>query len=367
MKRVHVFPAIVTICAVGLGIALFTGQFKSNSAKKLILSQGFPTVDSTLFQKLESEDMVDLTIEWDFKQFMKGKMSNNYQPAVLSYMNKDSFSFRRQIEIKPRGKMRREVCYYPPLKVKLSKKDLANEGLLPFNNLEIVINCRSNGQYEQFVLREYIAYKLYNLLTDNSYRVQLAKFRFVDTGKKNKDFESIGYLIEDNDELEHRQKGKIVKPRMFSPEKVEADNYELFCVFQFMIGNTDWYVYNLHNVKIMGVEGQTQPYVVPYDFDYSGFVKTPYSIPHEKLGIKDVTERFYQGLCRNKEQTEKTLQIFRNKKEEIMTMVAEFPHFNDHSRKHTIDYLESFYEIVENDKKKENMIFEHCDKWMIKK
>ena len=38
---------------------------------------------------------------------------------------------------------------------------------------------------------------------------------------------------------------------------------------------------------------------IPYDFDMSGFVHTPYARPETGLGIDDVRQRLYQGFCVN--------------------------------------------------------------------
>ena len=75
-------------------------------------------------------------------------------------------------------------------------------------------------------------------------------------------------------------------------------------LFEYMIGNTDWAVTVSHNTRLMLSKDDTlsKPYVVPYDFDYSGLVNTYYSIPDEKLEIETVTQRVYRGYpeqCRN--------------------------------------------------------------------
>ncbi len=64
-----------------------------------------------------------------------------------------------------------------------------------------------------------------------------------------------------------------------------------FVVYQYLIGNTDRWISNLHNIKLVTKTG-VRPVPVPYDFDYSGAINTPYSVPHKSLSIKSVLKYY---------------------------------------------------------------------------
>ena len=44
--------------------------------------------------------------------------------------------------------------------------------------------------------------------------------------------------------------------------------------FEYMIGNTDWSVEYLQNIKLATVDSNSAPITIPYDFDHAGIVNT---------------------------------------------------------------------------------------------
>ena len=91
-----------------------------------------------------------------------------------------------------------------------------------------------------------------------------------------------------------------------------------------------------------------RPYVVPYDFDYAGFVNAPYAIPNEGLGITSVTQRLYRGFARTMDELKANLNIFKEKKDTIMSYLTNFPLLNVKDKRDMTRYLEEFYEIIDD-------------------
>ncbi len=330
------------------------------TASAILLAQS--SDKQSVFELFQTEDYLSITLESDFQNLKKNKNTDDYQPAVLSYQNKDGGTVRWEIEIKPRGKMRRMVCTMPPLKLKFPKAAIKEQGLDKFRTLEMVEICDQGNDHEQYVLREYVAYKLYNMLTDQSFRVQLVKIDFKNTSSKGTPMDGFAFIIENNDEMAKRLRGKIIEPQSIGRRLPNTQEKELFCMFQFMIGNTDWWTSTGHNLDIFGEETDTvKPIPIPYDFDYSGFVNTTYSVPNDKVPIKYVTERFYQGPCRTEAETKETIQVFLNKKGEMIKYCQDFPHFSKYSKKHVIKFLNTFYKIIESPAGIKNQLFKNCD------
>lgn len=337
----------------------------------LVQSQDAPVdvaTEKTIFEHLQQEEYLSITLESDYKKFIKQKKTNDYQPAKLIINRPDGTQETWDTEIRPRGKMRRTVCEIPPIKIRFNEEELKSKGLDKRRTLKMVSLCRNGKGYEQLVLREYLAYKLYNLITDQSFQVQLAKIKYVDTGGKDKGFdESFAFFIEHPKNLADRTESRILESQRFGGNLMNTDEGERFAMFQYMIGNTDWYYFNGHNVEVCGIPGTANLVPLPYDFDYAGIVKTPYAVPHDRLNLQSVTERYYQGYCRSKEETMKTIQLFLDKKEAILSTTKNFPYFAKYSRKSTYKYLAKFYKILEKPKKRKAYILEHCDMWPIKK
>ncbi|MGB3079375.1 MAG: hypothetical protein WBB31_09900, partial [Saprospiraceae bacterium] len=105
---------------------------------------------------------------------------------------------------------------------------------------------------------------------------------------------------------------------------------------------------------------------VPYDFDYSGLVDAPYAAHHESLKLSSVTVRYYQGWCQTDEEVKDAVKIFEDQKEKILGMCDHIQGLSERSKKYTREYLQDFFDIIENPRKFENQIMKHCDMWPTK-
>lgn len=325
---------------------------------------------TTVFQYLQRDSgELEATLITDFKRLFRKKFDRKYIDGLFIFTNERGMPDTMKVEVRTRGNVRMKVCNVPPLKVKFSKKELRKRNIAEEpNSIKMVLGCQNSSYYQQYLLREYLAYKIYNRLTDFSYRTQLLKVNFVDTKGKRAPKDGFAFFIEPDDELAARLQGKIAPNRVVSTRMLNTDETERFAFFQYMIGNTDWYVYNGHNIVLLAIQKGEQVKIipVPYDFDYSGFVNAPYAVVNEKLPTKEVTERYYQGYCRQPEQTLETVRFFVSKKEEVLSLVEQFPHFDKNSQQNCLDYLRSFYEIIENERILKQEVLNHCGKWLKK-
>ena len=320
----------------------------------------------TIFNHLYRDTVLNLVLAFDHDRLLKNKNTNNYQPGTLRIQEADGKEEVWDIELRPRGNMRRKVCDIPPIKIRFMEEQLQERGLDKRRSLKMVILCRKGTGFEQLLLREYLAYRLYNIMTPYSYRVQLARITYRDT-EGNRDFmEGFAFFIEHPKDLAERTGATILGEEVnFSPKLMKSDESEMFAMFQYMIGNTDWHFYNNHNVDILGKPGTSELIPIPFDFDYSGLVKTTYAVPSDKLRIKHVVERYYQGCCREEEETLATIQQFLDKKDAIMGTACEFPYFRNYSRNHINRFLDKFFRILEDPKARKREILKHCDMWPV--
>jgi hypothetical protein len=320
-------------------------------------------IKPSVFDLFETDSLLEMTLKTDYQNLLKSKFKDEYQPAILSFKDETGTNVNWEIELKPRGKMRRKVCNTPPLKLKFPKDDLKEQGLSKYHTLEMVEICQNNKNYEQFVLREYVAYKLYNMVTQRSFRVQLARVVYENTGKRGAPPESFAYIIENNDNMAKRLGGHIVEAQSVGKKLPNTQEKEVFAIFQYMIGNTDWYYTTGHNLDVFLMPDSVTHIPIPYDFDYAGFVNTPYSVPNDRVPIKNVMERFYMGPCRTESETKESVQLYLNKKEQMLSYCEAFPYFNRYSRRHTLSYLKSFFNILENHNKLKYEMMGNCGYW----
>lgn len=315
--------------------------------------------DWDLFGK---DDLVRLSLMMDIKQFQRGKNKPEYQDAILRIYQDDSIFIDKKVKIKPRGQFRRSYCHFPPIKLNLKKTDFDNEYMSNQTTMKFVTQCKNANVYESYILKEYLIYKMYNTLTDYSFRVRLILMEYVDTGKKQKVFSKYSFLIEHLNSVSSRNNTVVIDNEKLSQKMMDQFVMGQVALFEYMIGNTDWSVPGLHNMKVIKLMdfNKPEPFPVPYDFDYSGMVDTEYAIPIEELGIESVRERLYRGICLPETVTKEVIAHFIKRKNAIYKVVNDFQLLEKRDKKNMLDYLDSFYRVLDSDYLVRNEIRKSC-------
>ena len=319
------------------------------SAIFLFCQCNHPAPTQSLFDSFYDKNPVQLTVEADLGALLAGQTPDDWQPAGLKLQKTACEEFSFAGKLKPRGVFRKANCAFPPLKLKFEKEDVKALGLKGYHTLKLVTHCQEDFKFEQLVLKEFLAFKLYNELTDRSFRVQLANVHYVDSQRKMPDIERYGFLIEDDDELAERLDGRILGEEYGDPKTIDKPQYKLFALFQFMIGNTDWSLSNRHNAELIQPNNTDLPlpFPVPYDFDFCGLVDAPYAIAPNHLPISGVKDRFFQWRGKQDEDFTETFALFRSKKDTMLGACLKFELLNDQCREEVTAYLESFFEMLE--------------------
>jgi hypothetical protein len=319
-----------------------------------VFSQVAKIDSSVLFT---DDRIIDMTLSTDFKKLFADKLKMTEQPATLTMRMPDSSTYTGEIGIRARGITRKQSCHMPPIMLNFKKPNSA--GLRPLHKLKLVCGCSSSGDDEKLLLKEFLAYKIYNLLTDMSFRVRLVHITYNDTKGKQKTYTQYGFLIEDESNMAKRNQCKQMTNASFGTESTNRKQMTLVALFEYMIGNSDWSVPNYHNVKLLvSKKAMTAPpYVVPYDFDYSGLVNAYYAVPPEgEEESKSVLDRVYQGFTRTMPELEETIALFIKQQQNIENLVMNFEPLNTKTKKQTVDYIDDFYKII-NDKYQVEKIF----------
>ena len=251
-----------------------------------------------------------------------------------------------EIQLETRGNMRHDYCYVPPLKLIFKNKQTS--ALASLKSLKLVNECKLGDVYDQYLLKEFIIYKMYNLINEMSFQARLLNVTFEDSAKKKKPISEHAFLIEDVKELAKRNNCKETKVRNLSAKFTDRKLMTVVAIFQFMIGNTDWAVAANHNIKLIEktIDSAKKIFVIPYDFDYSGLVNTDYAIPSEYIGTEDVRERVYRGYPRTMEELNEALAVFKNKKDALYALINNFNLLTAGSKKYMTSYLDDFYKII---------------------
>lgn len=340
-----------------LVLSLFLGtSFEAVQAQETISPGSTPS----MFARLQQYDSLVIVLETDLQLLKQDRTEEPWQPGVFQVKSGDSVVWEQQVHVAARGNMRKKTCYYPPIKIRFQEALAPGDTLADVHELKLVVGCGNTTQDQQLVAREQLAYDLYNVITPESFRTKSAKVVFTSPGKKRSARATSAFFIESENEMAQRLGGRPLKPRIISPKTLDSVAYTRVCVFQYMIGNTDFGAYSRHNVKIVGFS-ERRPVAVPYDFDYAGLVNADYAVPSEDVPVKSVRERYYVGLCHSSDLYETVLTEFRAAKVALLARCAQHPDLSPASRQEVQAYLLDFFAILENPARVRKEIVEHCN------
>lgn len=304
-------------------------------------------IHTTLF---DSDKPLDILLTGNTKGLLNDRTGEaKYFPFTLSYSSDDSGNFSVPVNIKTRGHFRRmqQNCLYPPLLIHF--KDTVGQAgnLFPANaKLKLVMPCKG----DEYVVREWMVYKMYNLLSDESFKARLVKLTLESDKSKKSSSPFWGILLEDEHAMADRNHSISINKKI-RREKTELNSFLAMSVFQYLIGNTDWSVEFMQNIKLIAKDSSTMPIPVPYDFDHAGIVNAPYALPAEELQLASIRTRRYRGYCINDMKVfDSTIALYNKLKENIYSLYTTSVLLNKQYINSTIEYLNGFYKTINNPK-----------------
>lgn len=293
-----------------------------------------------------SREPLELTLIAPLKTLFKNRDTLNKKPVDgILVVTGDQGADSIPVKLETRGhyRLKPSTCQFAPIKVSFDKEASRDTPFKGQGSLKLGTHCNSNPRYEQNLLVEEGVYRVYNLLTPLSHLTRLARIRYVPTDDPQKEITRFGFFLEDDDEMGKRVGGKENMVPSLALSDLDVDQVDLMAVFEYMIGNTDWSVYALHNVRVVQFEGLSFFYPVAYDFDFSGLVNAPYAVPDYRLPIKTVRQRLYRGPCRKIDELTPMLQHFVARKDSIEAIFRNQPGIDPKRVQDAIEYLEDFF------------------------
>jgi hypothetical protein len=325
------------------------------AAGNLAAQESASAIDKVKF--FTDDSVFQATLSFDLSKLVNGKMKPVYLPATFTCKVNDTI-ITEAIRLIARGKTRKKICYMPPVKL-----DFSNPGspkLSPLGSLKMVAACRLSGSYEQLLLAEYLAYKIYNLLTEKSFRVRLLQLDYVNSRNNKKALTQHAFLIEDVKDLAKRNGCKEVKDPNIRGLYTDRVQFTYFSIFQYMIGNTDWGVSTGHNCVLISSKKDSlaKAFAIPYDFDYSGLLDAEYAVPTEGLGLENIRERLYRGSARTRAELDEVLGVFKKQKDNIYELIKNFTLLTIKNRNRMMYYIDDFYKIIDNPRTVKNIFID---------
>ena len=295
-----------------------------------------------------SSEILETKIAFSPKKLRKSNNDTLYFDTPLMYKVGEEWK-EMEIGVRARGNFRRATCYYPPVKVDLKKKQTKSTLFEGQKKLKLVLPCKQQKDKNDNILKELMVYKLLELVTPYHFKTRRLTIEFTDQNKKKTTVETInGFFIEDDKKVANRAEGKVIE-RFIHPLAMDSDASIRNALFQYMIGNTDFSTAYQHNGKLLYSGKKIIP--LPYDFDMSGFINPSYAVVNETLGITDIRDRKYRGFKRAEEDFQKVRKDFIDQKSAMFDLIKSFEADFDNPKeyKEAYTYIESFFDIIEDD------------------
>jgi len=321
-------------------------------------------IGNTISEKdlFESDEIFSITLKGNIRELLNDRGDDpKYHSITLSYRDKDSSEVSIPVQMKTRGHFRKLKgnCNYPPLQISFPADVNRLSSLFKGQKkLKLVMPCVS----DDYIIREWLVYKIYNLITAKSFRTRLVRISLNDPKNKKQPSSFYGFLIEDDKQMALRNKAIAVEQKL-KPQEMRQDAFLTMAVFQYLIGNTDWSVEYLQNIKLLKTDASLQLITVPYDFDHSGMVNAPYAHPAEELLMNSVQERRYRGYCiKDMKVFENSLALYNRLRSDIYNLYTKSNLLDAKYIKSVTKYLDEFYATINNPKAWQKDFAYPCDK-----
>lgn len=313
-----------------------------------------------------SNDIVEVTITAPLGEIMEVRSLEDEMPGTFAYRDAETGEdVSLDIGIRARGKFRRDkkTCQFAPLRLNFSKTK--GTLLAKSNKLKLVTHCRNSERYQQAVLKEFIAYRILNTLTDQSFRVRLLRVNYVESTTGESLVTTHAFLIEHKNQLAKRIGMEVDESESTLASNLDGAHTNLVSVYQYLIGNTDFSPIKgapgepcCHNYVLM--KRDATQISVPYDFDVSGIVSPPHAKPNPRFGLASVRQRLYRGRCMNNDYLEPTFQLFGDRKADIYGLVSGQQGLSEGEQKKTNKFIDSFYKIINSSGQTKRRIIKGC-------
>lgn len=281
--------------------------------------------------------------------------------ATISFQDPGGKTIILPVKVKTHGRWRLTHCEFPPLSITFPAEQTPGTPFEGLPKARLTSYCRDHPAYEQYILQELQLYRVYQLLTPYGHTPRAVHVTYADAPKGRIRATRYGFFIDDRDAVATRLNSALLKAKGALGTDLEPWHRTLMGVFEYMIGNTDFLVSELHNAFLLGTpQGETVP--VPYDFDYSGAVNTAYATPNPVLPIRNVRQRHFRGFCSDAEQFRKVFLLMNEKKAAIYALyddpvgkLLRLDVAND-----TKKYFDEFYRVINTPQLAQSEILNRC-------
>lgn len=314
----------------------------------------------------KNDKLLEIELRTNFSNLLNdvGENRKYHKCEIRLHGNEEAFANKLEVEVMTRGNFRRrkQNCDFPPLRFKIPTEKAKGTEFEGQSKLKYVSHCKSNiDDFEQNTIKEYLIYKMYNLVDDHSFRVRLSQVTFIDT-LTNDSLKKFGFFLEDKNDLATRN-GKVIQNyKNLRQYNILRKNIVMLSLFQLMIGNSDWDISRLHNIHILSVDEQAIPVAVPFDFDWAGIVNQAYFTLDTKIAPDAKYKRRFKGYRWSDQEFETAFSDLNELKDLFLDLISECEYLNEENKNACINYILKFYDLINSKKDVKGVILKKSQK-----
>jgi len=315
------------------------------------------------------EATLPLTITAPWREFAHNKTTKSSYPGTLEYVDDSGAKRAVPIVVTPRGHNRLKVCKFPPIKLIFEKEAIQDTLFHGNRSLKLVTRCANDEQSEQYIIKEMLAYRIYNLVTERSFRVRPLSVTYVDSADRSAAGAHFAFLLEDDSELAKRNNLEKIEVTTLTMAQLESLEASRVSPFEYLIGNTDFALligspgqHCCHNTVLLGENKPAKAFAVPYDFDSSGLVDARYAVPNPILGTESNRERVFRGFCAENATLEAARGELLRLEPQVLELFRAEGRLQAASSEAARDYLSKGFEVLRDDRRFAREVTAKCRK-----
>ena len=151
----------------------------------LLLTSSLIIAQKTEDKFFSTNETLEAKISFTPKTLKKSTVDTIYFDTNFAYKIDDTFQ-EMEIGIRARGNFRRSTCYYPPIKVDFKKKQTKGTVFEGHKKMKLVLPCLKQKDKNDNILKEFIVYKLFEMVYPYHFKTRRLSLEFTDLTKKKK-------------------------------------------------------------------------------------------------------------------------------------------------------------------------------------
>lgn len=311
----------------------------------------------------ESDDVLPITIHGPLSKLARSAKDADDVPGHIELEDGTTIP----MTFTKFGVSRLQECGVPSLTITLEPALVRGTIFEGQKRIWLVTPCQHHGSYDKYTLLEYLIYRSFAEISEPALHARLVSLHYHDTQRRSKDWTEYAFILEDIGHAAARTGRTWLDIPAQDLADFDPTQLATMSLFQYMVGNTDWSAVAgppgkrcCHNVALFGSDDAASDAAVPHDFDRAGLVNPPYAVPSAKMGIRKVTERLYRGFCFHNNQLPAVIEVFNDHRPEIENLFNQDDLPYPDARSYALEYLDGFYETINDPKKLKKKILQKC-------